>query len=121
MNSFSFGDNPQMANELLGLVVSGKKTGTCWAEKWGLQGVEVGKRSTIKDGAGKPRAIIETLSVSLVPFTEVDESFVRAEGEGDLSLGYWRKEHTAFFEREGTYSDDMKIYCERFKLVEVLP
>jgi uncharacterized protein YhfF len=45
----------------------------------------------------------------------------RDEGEGDLSLAYWRKEHEAYFRREGTFSEDMEVYCMRFRVVEVLP
>jgi len=30
-NRFAFGDTPEMADELLSLVIIGRKTGTCWA------------------------------------------------------------------------------------------
>jgi uncharacterized protein YhfF len=50
----------------------------------------------------------------------VTAEFARKEGEGDLSLAYWRKEHKAFFEREGFYSDRMELVAEEFEVVEVL-
>jgi uncharacterized protein YhfF len=31
LESFSFGDSPELADELLELVLVGKKTATCWA------------------------------------------------------------------------------------------
>ncbi|CDG98527.1 hypothetical protein XBP1_330035 [Xenorhabdus bovienii str. puntauvense] len=42
----------------------------------------------------------------------------KKEGEGDLSLSYWRKEHQNFFEREGTYSENMELVFEEFELIE---
>ena len=42
--SFSFGDNPALADELLELVLVGKKTATWWAASEGVKGSEVGKR-----------------------------------------------------------------------------
>ena len=53
-------------------------------------------------------------------FSDMTEEFARKEGEGDLSLEYWRKEHKAFFTREGYYSDDMELVAEEFKLIEIL-
>ncbi|MEJ0054024.1 MAG: ASCH domain-containing protein [bacterium] len=120
MDSFAFGDSPAMADELLGLVLSGKKTATAWAASQGIKGTEVGKREVIKDGAGRERVIIETTEIVPRPFSEVDASFARDEGEGDLSLAYWRQAHKRYFTREGTYADDMEVYCQRFRIVEVL-
>lgn len=42
----------------------------------------------------------------------------RQEGEGDLSLAYWQKEHQRFFKREGTWSADMELVFEEFALIE---
>lgn len=120
MESFSFGDSPEMADELLALVLSGRKKATSWAASLGPQGDEVGKRSVIKDGKGRPRAVIETIELTRRRFSEVDESFAHDEGEGDLSLEYWRKEHQRYFTQEGTFSEDMEVYCARFRSIEVL-
>ena len=54
-------------------------------------------------------------------FKDVDVSFAHEEGEGDLSLAYWRKEHERFFRAEGTFEPGMEVYCQRFKVIEVLP
>jgi uncharacterized protein YhfF len=50
--SFAFGDSPALADELLALVLAGKKTATCWAASGGGKGVEIGKRWLVKDGQG---------------------------------------------------------------------
>lgn len=51
---------------------------------------------------------------------DVNEEFARKEGEGDLSLEYWQKEHQRFFIREGHFSEDMELIAEEFEVVEVL-
>jgi len=37
LESFAFGDGPRMANELLGFVLAGAKTATCWSVADGQQ------------------------------------------------------------------------------------
>ena len=121
MESFSFGDSPEMANELLDLVIQGRKTATSWAAVHGvLDGEKVGGRMIIKDGKGNPRVVIETTELTRRKFSEVDETFARDEGEGDLSLEYYKKAHEDFFKREGIFSEEMEVYCQRFRVVEIL-
>jgi uncharacterized protein YhfF len=122
----SFGDNPNLADELGQLIVSGIKTGTCSALwEWEAEGNSIpqpGLISIVLDGLGQPICIIETTEVSVSRFNTVDEEFARAEGEGDLSLAYWREAHTKFFSRVlpkigKQFSEDMPLVCERFKLI----
>ncbi|PXM28036.1 ASCH domain-containing protein, partial [Klebsiella variicola] len=47
-------------------------------------------------------------------------AFARKEGEGDLSLEYWKREHQRFFSCEGHFSEDMELIAEEFEVVEVL-
>ena len=63
LESFSFGDSPELADELLELVLVGKKTATCWAATEGDKGVAVGKRWIVKDGQGRTSAILETIEL----------------------------------------------------------
>jgi uncharacterized protein YhfF len=119
LESFSFGDGPAMADELLGYVLSGAKTATCWSVRDGQQ-TEVGKQMVVKDGAGRPRAVLETVSLEQKPFGEVGLEFALAEGEGDESLDDWRAGHRAYFTRNGGFAPDMLLWCERFRLVAVI-
>ena len=121
-----FGDHPKLADELGALVVSGIKTGTCSALwEWQVEGnpiPEVGLISIVLNGAGEPICIIETTEVTQRCFNEVDEDFARSEGEGDLSLRYWREAHTMFFSRilpkfDMEFSEDMPLVCERFQII----
>ncbi len=117
---WAFGDSPELADELLALVLAGGKRATCSS----LASCEadimptVGELSVILDGAGRPACVIRTTEVEITTYAEVDEDFMRAEGEGDLSPEYWREAHQAYFEREGAFSPDMRVVCERFELVE---
>jgi uncharacterized protein YhfF len=120
LESFAFGDCPELADELLGLMLIGKKTATCWAASEGDKGVVVGKRWIVKDGQGRPSAVLETIEVMRRRFGEVDAAFAHDEGEGDRTLADWREAHTDYFTRRSEFSPDMELYCERFRLVEVL-
>jgi uncharacterized protein YhfF len=122
--SFAFGDSPAMAGELLALVIAGRKTATCGALRDYPEGSQarprVGRRDTVLDGAGVPAAVIETVEVTVRRYDEVDEAFARDEGEGFGTLEEWREGHRTYFERNGGFSEDMLLLCERFRLVSVL-
>ena len=123
---FAFGDSPQMADELLALVIAGEKTATCGALRDfdGSRNSEtmpvVGRSDVVLDGNGKPAALIKTVEVSIRRFDEMDEQFAHDEGEGFRTLADWREGHKAFFERNGGFSPEMELVCEHFELVEVL-
>jgi len=89
LEQFSFGDSPELADELAQLVLAGKKRATCWAVSDGPS-TAVGKRMVMLDGAGRPRAIVETVELTQRRFDEVDEAFAFDEGEDDRTLASWR-------------------------------
>jgi uncharacterized protein YhfF len=109
LESFSFGDSPDLADELLELVLAGKKTATCWAASEGDKGVAVGERWIVKDGQGRASAILETVELTRRRFEEVDAAFAHDEGEDDRSLGDWQRAHTNYFTRRGEFSPDMEL------------
>ena len=121
----NFGDNPKMADELGALVRDGIKTGTCSALwEWEHEGEfppEPGSPRIVLDGDNIPFCITETVEVTFRKYHEVDAEFARAEGEGDLSLEYWREAHRNFFSRVlpsigKAFSEDMLLVCERFRM-----
>lgn len=121
--TFSFGDSAALNEQLLALVLSGKKTATCGALRDFGDGPDQeampvkGRIDIALDSHGNPSCALETTEVSICRFDDVSEDFALAEGEGDFAD--WRKGHIAFFERNGGWSPDMELVCERFKLVEV--
>lgn len=119
LDSFSFGDSPEMADHLLGFVLDGSKRATCWSIADGQQ-THVGNRMVVKDGLGRPRAVLETIELQQVRFCDVDLQFALDEGEGDETLDDWRRGHRAYFERNGGFDPEMMLWCERFAVVEVI-
>lgn len=121
-----FGDNRKLADELGQLVLDGIKTATSSALwKWETEGMLIpqpGLISIILNGKDQPICIIETTEVYVCRFNAVDEEFARSEGEGDLSLEYWRESHKHFFSRilpriEKKFSEEMPLVCERFRVI----
>jgi uncharacterized protein YhfF len=117
LEAFSSGDNPELADDLAALVLDGRKGATCWAASDG-QKTEIGKRMVMLDGAGRPRAVLETVELTLRRFGEVDAAFAHDEGEDDCTLESWRKAHRVYFGRRGQFAEDMLLWCERFRVVE---
>ncbi|MFC3688199.1 ASCH domain-containing protein [Aquipuribacter hungaricus] len=124
--AWAFGGTPEEADELLALVLDGTKTATSGA-RWpyeveGQQLPRPGELSIVLDGAGRPRALVRTVAVDVVPFSEVGEEHARAEGEGDLSLAHWRENHRRVFAEELTaagrsFTGDMLVVCEALELL----
>ncbi len=122
----SFGDNPQLADELASLVVSGVKTATCSA-LWEWEAANdplppAGLFTVVLAGDGAPVCIVETTEVTICPFDQVDARFAWEEGEGDRSLAHWRRAHHGYFARTlpligRSPAPDMPLVCERFRLV----
>ena len=82
LESFLFGDSPELADELAALVLSGIKTATCWAASDGAS-TRVGKRMVVLSGSGEPMAVIETVELTQRRFSDVDAAFAYDESEGD--------------------------------------
>ncbi len=118
LRSFAFGDGPDLADELLELVLKGVKTATCSTEDEPNTSTP-GECWIVLDGRGNPRCVIESTEVTHRRYGDVDAAFAHDEGEGDRSLAYWRSAHRSYFGRLGKFSEDMMLMCERFRLVEI--
>lgn len=125
VDAWGFGDGPQLKDELLRLVLEGKKTGTASLVKENeLEGWptnKVGDYSVILDGRDHPRAVIQTTSVRRCRFDEVDAEHAYSEGEDDRTLASFTREHRKYWRRSGerlgyAFSDDMEVILERFRL-----
>jgi uncharacterized protein YhfF len=121
---FTFGDSPDMADELAGLVVHGPKRATAGllADFDDEPLPVVGVHNIVLGGEGQPVCVLRTTGVEVKPFREVDAAFAWDEGEGDRSLAYWRDAHIGFFTRMcaarcEVFSEEMATVFERFTLV----
>jgi uncharacterized protein YhfF len=123
--AWSFGATPEHADELLALVLDGTKTATAsalWdyeAEREPLP--EVGQLDIVLDAAGRPRALLRTSAVEVVPFAQVSADHAYREGEGDRSLAYWREVHRDFFTEFAThehgFSEQMPVVLQSFEVI----
>lgn len=83
---------------------------------------EIGQLTVITNWEKVPQCIIETTSVEISPFKDVDSEFAFEEGEGDKSLEFWRKEHWKCFSAEckdlgKIPNSEILVVLERFKMV----
>lgn len=88
---------------------------------------EPGQRFSVLDSAGQPAAVIELTEVRVVPISEVDDTYARAEGRGYADAAEWRRAHEDFFRSEGiveflgaipVINDGTLVVTERFRLIE---
>lgn len=117
---WQMGDSPALASELADLIRKGIKTATCGSlASYQQEGASsnIGGYIIILDGQARPACVVRLVSARLVRFCDVSAEFARKEGEGDLSLAYWRKEHQRFFTQEGSFSEDMELVAEEFEVV----
>ena len=123
---FMFGNTPALASHLAALVAKGQKTATAgllWAWEAEAGGPpHVGQVYAVHDSDGTPITVIENITVQIVPFNCVTEAFAREEGEGDLSLDWWRRTHWHYFSDECRRLgrepvEDMPIVCQRFRIL----
>jgi uncharacterized protein YhfF len=121
-----FGDSVELADELIGLVVEGRKRATAGAlVDHELEGTPPPEPDTITiatDGAGRARAVLRLTEVRVGPLSSVDDSFAWDEGEDDRTRASWLDAHERFFRRYlptigATFEPDMATVFLRFEVL----
>ncbi len=126
-DAWAFGGlTPEDTDLLAKLVLEGTKTATCSAYDFYLNENAplplIGKFNIILNSLNEPVCITKTFKVSVEKFKDVSEEHARKEGEGDISLEYWRTVHEQFFKNElkeihKEFSDEILVVCEEFECV----
>jgi uncharacterized protein YhfF len=120
------GSSAKMGDELLALILDGRKRATACLQRDVEVGVEtmarVGAHVVVLDGTDLPRAIWRTRTVEVKPLDQVDSAFAWDEGEGDRTRADWLVMHVRYFtaraKAEGfAFGDSMHAVFERFTLV----
>ena len=115
MEKWKFGmDN----NKLIDLVLSNKKTATSslFIDETNLP--VIGEESIICYDDDTFACIVKTVDYKIIKFNEMTEEYAKLEGEGDLSLEYWKKVHYDFFKSiNPSFNEDSKIIFEIFEVV----
>ncbi len=121
-----FGDSPELADELIELVLHGPKRATAGlVAEYAADGdplPRIGSHWVACNGSGRPRAVLRATDLRVGPLHSVDERFAWDEGEYDRSLASWLDGHHQYFrrscERIGIeFSDDLEVCFERFSVV----
>lgn len=120
------GDGPELAGELLALILSGPKRATacllCDVQHGGETMARVGGHVVVLDGGDRPRAIWRTRTVDVKPLNQVDDAFAWDEGEGDRTRRDWLAAHVRYFSSRSVaegfvFDESMPAVFERFTLV----
>jgi len=89
----SIGSAPKTADEGAMLILNGTKTLTSSAF-WDYPDGKipfVGALGVLLDGSQRPRGIVETTQVEVMPFAAITEEMARAYGEGERTVEWWRR------------------------------
>ena len=122
----AFGDTAALADELLALVIAGRKRATASLLRDYGPGREplpwVGDFVVVVDSVGAPACIWRTTEITVKPLIDVDDAFAWDEGEGDRSRADWLSNHRAYFAAQATregfeMSDSIETVFERFEIV----
>lgn len=121
---FAFGDSPGMADELLRLVLTGKKTATVSVVLEGEKTPKIGDLSLVLNGQGQPACIIKTVYLETVKFCNLTWDMVKLEGE-DETFEQWKAGNIRYWTRDAvkrgyTFTEKTPITFERFELVKVV-
>ncbi|WP_370281666.1 ASCH domain-containing protein [Plantibacter sp. M259] len=121
-----FGDTAGLADELLDIVLTGRKRATAeLVSEFAHRGdplPRIGSHWIACDSTGAPQIIIRSTALRIGPFTSADADFAFAEGEDDRTLESWQREHRRYWERTSAargaeWSESEEIVFEHFAVV----
>jgi uncharacterized protein YhfF len=95
----SIGSTPGTADAGVTLILNGTKTLTS-SPFWDYPDNKiplVGVLSVLLDGSRRPRGIVETTRVDIMPFGAITEEMARAYGEGERTVEWWLRVMGAFY------------------------
>ena len=125
LSVFHFELTERLANELLELVLDGKKKATANSLKsfeiCNEQLPQIGDFHIITDWHGYPRCVIQTKAVTILPYKDMTFDICKREGEDD-SLESWQRGHKRFFIEEGKelgyeFNENLQIVFEDFEVI----
>lgn len=124
--AWAFGDSVELADELIALVLLGRKRATAGSvadyEADGEPLPRVGDFEIVTDGQMRPRAVLAMTDVRVGPLSSVDDRFAHDEGEGDRTRASWLDDHTRFFKRLHAslgleFTPEMATIFQRFDVI----
>lgn len=113
IKKWKFGTNNE---ELIKLVLSGKKTAT--TSLFNNEITPIGEESIILHDDNTFACKIKIKKVIITKFKDVTVEEAKLEGEGNLSLLYWRSVHKDYFKQFANFDEDMLVMIEIFELIK---
>jgi len=106
--------------KLIQLVLEGKKVATTYL--YDVKEIPTIEEESILCYNDKTKAcIVKTKDYKVMKFKEMSQELCELEGEGDLSLSYWKKVHLDFFKSlDKRFNEESTIIFEIFELVQKL-
>ena len=86
-------------DDLFDLVKTNRKCGTCCLYENDSKMSKIGDVNIIYNSQNQ-EITIKITNVRKCRFCDVDANWTKIEGEGDLSLAYWKRVHLDFFRKE---------------------
>lgn len=120
--TYKFGNTPELSHALVALVRGGKKRATCISQAAVDKGEAlpvVGRCDIVVDFDEEPQLVTRTLELVPLRFCDMTEEKALMEGEDD-SIEGWRHQHETYYRNLGIFDPEMKLYWERFEVVEDL-
>jgi processive 1,2-diacylglycerol beta-glucosyltransferase len=120
-----FGRTQELADNLLKLVLDGRKTATTSCvgayEAENLPMPVPGDYTIVTDWHGIPQCVVRTTDVTIMPFRAMTYDICKREGEDD-NLESWQLGHRKFFAMEAEelgfgFDEEMPVLFEDFELV----
>ena len=123
----SIGSVPDDADKGAVLILDGTKTLTS-SPIWDYPDGKlpfVGALSVLLDGSKRPRAIVETTRVEIMPFAAITEEMARSYGEGERTVEWWHRVIGAHYRasaarHDATFTSDTHLIWEWFAVVHRL-
>jgi uncharacterized protein YhfF len=123
----SIGSTPETADWGAALILNGTKTLTS-SPFWDYPDGKipfVGALAVLLDGSRRPRGIVETTRVEIMPFGAITEEMAWAYGEGERTVEWWRRVMEAFYRasaegHKAVFTDDTSLIWEWFTVVHRL-
>ena len=126
LEASSWGNSPELADEIASLIRSGIKTATSsllWSQQikqWATE--KPGDKSIVLDSKSHPVCIVEYEQVFIRPFNQVDPDFVYHYGEGERTMQFWNINMWEYYRDEcialGKEAEkDMPVICQIFKVI----
>jgi uncharacterized protein YhfF len=125
-----YGDSPELSASLLALIREGHKragTSLLWALEANKEPIpQIGQIEIVVDHQNEPALVTRITRVEVAPYNQVTAEYAAIEGEGDVSLKYWREVHWAFFSCEckrigRVPTESMPIVCTVFEVLNMIP